>query len=174
MSELKLVRPTSEYADEIMAFRNELLLLDESFAGCNGLRKCKTCEEWLEYLQQMSSEETCPSGLVPSDTLIYVREEDKSVIGMIDIRRHIDSPVLSMWGGHIGYTVRPSVRKKGYAKRMLRDALMFCKLGGNKNILITCNSNNYASQKTILANGGVFENEICVDGETVKRYWVTL
>ena len=29
-----------------------------------------------------------------------------------------------------------------------------------------------ASEKTILANGGVYENTIDVDGKQVKRYWI--
>ena len=107
MEKMKLITPKIEYSDEIISFRNELLALNESFAGCSGLKKSNTCEEWLEYLQKMSFEETCPPNLVPSDTLIYVREDDKRVVGMIDIRRHINNPVLSTWGGHIGYTVRP-------------------------------------------------------------------
>ncbi len=174
MKLIRLIVPNIEYADEIMAFRGELLVLDENFAGCSGLQKNQTCEEWLEYLQKMSSEDTCPSGLVPSDTFIYVREDDKRVVGMIDIRRHINNSVLNTWGGHIGYTVRPSERQNGYAKKMLRDALRFCKEKGHTNILITCNSNNYASERTILANGGKLENEICVNGRKIKRYWITL
>ena len=174
MEQIRLTVPDIEYADEIMTFRDELLASDESFAGCNGLRKSQTCEEWLEYLRKMSSEETCPSGLVPSDTFIYVRENDKRVVGIIDIRRHINSSVLCTWGGYIGYTVRPSERRNGYAKRMLNDALQFCKENGHSNILITCNSNNYASERTILANGGVLENEINIDGRRIKRYWVSL
>ncbi len=157
-----------------MMFRDELLALDESFAGCNGLRKSQTCEEWLEYLQKMSSDATCPSGLAPSDTLIFVRTDDKSVVGIIDIRRHINNSVLSLWGGHIGYTIRPSERRNGYAKRMLCDALRFCHENGYKKILITCNSENFASEKTILANGGVYESEVEVDGRKIKRFWVGL
>ena len=171
---MRLITPNIEYSDEIISFRDELMVLNESFAGCNGLRKSNTCKKWLEYLQKMSSEETCPSGLVPSDTLIYVREEDKRVVGMIDIRRHINSPILSTWGGHIGYTIRPSERRKGYAKSMLNDALQLCKKNGHESILITCKDGNIASEKTILANGGVFDKEICVDGSVIKRYWITL
>ena len=174
MKLIKLIEPNIEYADEIMAFRGELLGLNESFAGCNGLQNSQTCEEWLEYFRKMSSEKTCPSGLVPSDTFIYVREDDKCVVGMIDIRRHINNSVLSTWGGHIGYTVRPSERQKGYGKKMLREALRFCKEKGHTNVLITCNSNNYASERTILANSGKLENEICADGRIIKRYWITL
>ena len=174
MEQIRLIVPNIEYADEIMSFRDELLSLNESFAGCNGLRKSQTCKEWLEYLAKMSSEETCPTELVPSDTLIYVRNEDKRVVGIIDIRRHINSPALSTWGGHIGYTIRPSERQKGYAKRMLHEALRFCKDNNKTNILITCNGDNFASERTIIANGGVFEKEISIDRKTIKRYWITL
>ena len=169
-----LIKPTIEYSDDIMLFRSELLALNESFAGCNGLKKSDTCREWLEYLQKMASEESCPPGLVPSETLIYVREYDKRVVGMIDIRRHINTPVLSTWGGHIGYTVRPSERQKGYAKSMLHDALRICENSGYKSVLITCNNENIASEKTIRANGGVFDSEIYIDGRYIKRYWITL
>ena len=40
-------------------------------------------------------------------------------------------------------------------------------------LLVTCNINNQASEKTILANGGVFEKTIDVDGSQIKRYWIT-
>ena len=174
MSNIVLVKPSMEYAEQIIALRNELLALNESFAGCNGLKKSQTCEEWLEYLQKMASEATCPSELVPSDTLIYVREQDKCVVGIIDIRRHINSPILSSWGGHIGYTIRPCERQKGYAKRMLSEALKLCRKNGHRKILITCNSDNFASERTIIANGGVFENEISVNNSRIKRYWFSL
>ena len=39
-------------------------------------------------------------------------------------------------------------------------------------LLVTCNINNQASEKTILANGGVFEKTIDVDGSQIKRYWI--
>ncbi len=174
MSDIILIKPSIDYAEQIMELRDELLALNESFAGCNGLRKCQTSEAWLEYLDKLSSEETCPTGLVPSDTFIYIRKTDRRVVGIIDIRHHINSPVLSTWGGHIGYTVRPSERRNGYAKRMLCDALQFCRKNGYKKILITCNSDNYASEKTIVSNGGVYESKVELNDRVVKRFWVTL
>lgn len=29
-------------------------------------------------------------------------------------------------------------------------------------------------EELIQANGGVFEKDICVDGDFIKRYWITL
>ena len=78
------------------------------------------------------------------------------------------------WGGHCGYSVRPSERGKGYAKEMLRlNILNAAKLGIGR-MLVICDDENKASEKTILANGGVFEKTIEVDGVIMKRYWITV
>ena len=74
----------------------------------------------------------------------------------------------------MGYSVRPSERGKGYGREMLRLNLINCKRLGLKKVLVTCYSWNTASERIILANGGVFENEMLVDGEYIKRHWITL
>lgn len=43
---------------------------------------------------------------------------------------------------------------------------------GIEKLLITCDVMNEASEKTILANGGVYEKTIDVDGHKMKRYWI--
>ena len=99
---------------------------------------------------------------------------DNKIIGIIDLRHHINHPILGTWGGHCGYSVRPSERGKGYAKEMLRlNAHNAQKLGIPK-LLITCDVKNIAGEKTIPANGGVFEKTIDVDGCIMKRCWISL
>ncbi|MDE7309278.1 MAG: GNAT family N-acetyltransferase [Lachnospiraceae bacterium] len=90
------------------------------------------------------------------------------------LRYHINTPILSTWGGHMGYYVRPNERKKGYAKEMVRQNLQNCKALNIKKVMITRDANNSASERTILANGGVFEKNVEVDGCIIKRYWITL
>lgn len=170
--ELKLIKPTLEYALDIMAYRQEFISSNESMDGCGNLRECNTAAEWIDTNEIMSDEKTCPKDKVPSDKYLAVRISDNRVVGIIDFRHHIDHPILSVWGGHIGYSVRPSERRKGIAKEMLRQNLIKCKAFGLETVLITCDHHNVGSQKTILANGGVFEKNVNVDGEIIERYWI--
>ncbi len=177
MDEIRLIKPSLHYAEQIMAMRSEILNTDsgeDAFAGCGSLRECETAEQWLDHLQRLENPDTVPEGYVPSSSFIAVRMADDRVIGIIDLRHHIDHPILSTWGGHMGYTIRPSERGHGYAKEMLRLNLENCRARGMEKVLITCSRENTASEKTILANGGIFENEVFVDGDMIRRFWITL
>ena len=57
---------------------------------------------------------------------------------------------------------------------MLRLNVKNAKKRGIEKMLVTCDSDNTASEKTILANSGVFESTINVDGTEMKRYWINV
>lgn len=180
MDEIKLAEPTAEYADDLWAFRQEIIEIDadsdDQFAGCMSLDKCKSAEEWIRICSLRKSEETCESvgTTVSSHTYLAIRQSDNRIVGVIDLRHHIDHPILGTWGGHCGYSVRPSERKKGYATEMLRLDILKAKELGIGKLLVTCDEGNIASEKTIIANGGVYESTIDVDGDKMKRYWITV
>lgn len=175
IEEIRLVSPSIAYVEDIMQFRSEIIEANDraSFAGCSNLKECVTAEEWLNTLAAMEKLETCPPGLVTANTYLAVRTLDNKVVGIIDLRHHINHPILGLWGGHMGYTIRPSERQKGYGKEMLRLNLENCRARGMDKVMITCSDWNLASERAILANGGVLEKEVFVD-EYIKRFWVTL
>lgn len=174
MSQIKLIKPTLKYANDIMEYRQEFINSGESMAGCGNLRECSSAKEWIHGINIVEYEETCPKDKVCSNTYIAIRLNDDRIVGIIDFRHHINHPILSVWGGHIGFSVRPSERKKGYATEMLRQNLINCKQYGLDKVLVTCDFNNIASKKTIVSNGGIFEKEIMVDGDRMERYWILL
>ena len=90
-----------------------------------------------------------------------------AVIGYISCNQRDD-------GHEIGYSFHPAHHGKGYAKEMLRLNIQNAKALGIPQLLITCDVSNVASEKTILANGGVYEKTIEVDGNRLKRYWITV
>ena len=81
------------------------------------------------------------------------------------------------YGGHIGYSIRPTERNKGYSKINLYLALEKCQKLGLKEILITANDDNIASYKTIEAFGGELKNKI-KNKETnnipIRRYFINV
>lgn len=179
MEKLQLIEPQPRYAEAIWQVRQEILEFDAGnesrFAGCSGLDRCESAEEWIRLCALRKSEETCGEAgtKVPSHVYLAVRKEDDRIVGIIDLRHHINHPILGTWGGHCGYTVRPSERRKGYAKEMLRLNIQNAKELGIEKLLVTCDATNIASEKTILACGGIFESTVDVDGCSKKRYWIT-
>lgn len=180
MEQIELIEPQLKYADDIWSFRQEILECDaeseDQFAGCISLDVSESAEEWIRICELRKSEETCGEvgTTVPSHVYLAVRRSDEKVVGVIDLRHHINHPILGTCGGHCGYSVRPSERGKGYAKEMLRLNIQNAKALGIPKLLITCDVTNEASEKTILANGGVYEKTIEVDGSELKRYWIVV
>ena len=113
-----------------------------------------------------------PQGYVPGSTF-WLINADLQILGIINIRHFLNDSLLEH-GGNIGYGIRPSERRKGYATKMLKLALAEAKKIGLKRVLITCDKDNIGSQRTIIRNGGQLESEILYDGIPVQRYWIEL
>ena len=144
--------------------------------GCGRWDKVENYDEWLKSLELNSNKETVQPNYAPSTTFFGVRERDKKIVGMIDIRHELSTEFLRNYGGHIGYGVRPTERRKGYVTQMLKQALEFSKneLGLNE-VMLSCDKENEGSRKTIVNVGGRLEREyIADDGENVQIYWIKL
>ena len=68
------------------------------------ISSAKIAEMVKKVLADMEKEETCPKGSVTSNTYLAVRQSDNRIVGVIDLRHHINHPILGLWGGHIGYS----------------------------------------------------------------------
>lgn len=172
---MKLIRPDMSHKDSVMSYKKEMLDNHDSFDGCAGLEDCDTYEMWLDFDNRLKAK--YGDGYVKSDTYIAIDENDE-VIGIIDYRKEL-SPFLLKYGGNIGYSIRPSKRRCGYAKEMLKELLSILKHNNIPKVLLTCDKENEASRKTIIANGGILENEIIDDiglsvSGIIQRYWITL
>ena len=122
------------------------------------------------YLENLEIKDTS-LGLVPDSTFFCLDQERDIFVGAVNIRHYLNEGLL-LNGGHIGDGVRPSERRKGVATKMIGLALGECRKLGIGRVLMVCDKDNIGSAKSIQRNGGVLENEVCVDGVVEQRYWI--
>ena len=123
-------------------------------------------EVWADLLASYEVPGTrLPEGWVPA-SYRWVLDDDR-LVGTVTVRHRLTDSLLVV-GGHIGYAVRPSARRRGVATTALGLALGMAARLGIDPALVTCEDDNVASARTIEANGGVLED---VRG-TSRRYWV--
>ena len=163
---MKLIWPSMEYDKSIQAYRQEFLDSGDSMDGGGSLRKFNRTQDWLDRVETNKRDQT---------QYIYIRETAGKMVGIIQIR-HCLNDYLEKYGGHIGYSVAPSERRKGYATQMLKLVLPECAKLGIGRVLITCVQGNEGSKRTILNNGGIFESTVfdSEDGCWLERYWIKL
>lgn len=175
---MKFVFPDKDYEQKAIEFIQEFREHNSSINGTGGLDRFlenATYSDWLLKLEEDRDFAKIHENRVPSYTYFYVREDDDKIIGMINIRLELND-FLRKEGGHIGYCIRPTERKKGYATRMLGEALEFLKLMGLTDVIITCGKENPASAGVIKNCGGVLEEEFYSDffKEVIQRYRIRL
>lgn len=175
MDKINLVFPTLDMKEQALAYRQAYFDHGEqSIHGAGGLSTAASYEQWVEQMEANIVGENLPDGWVPATQFFGVRASDGKIVGTIQIRHKLSAYLIEI-GGHIGYGVCPTERRKGYVTQMLSKALEECRKLGLEKVLITCNADNAASEKTILRAGGVMEDSRAEsDGTMVNRYWLTL
>jgi len=173
---LLIIKPSEEYIAEITDYKQESLKDDEHVHGTGGIQKYETVKDWIEQARLCESEETVPPGLVTVSQYMLVQEGERRILGMINLRHNLGEPggYLAEFGGHIGYSVRPSERRNGYARVMVRLCLERCRELGLCRVLLTCAPSNEASRRVIVSCGGKFERLAESDREVLERYWIEL
>ena len=168
---MELIFPAMEHKQAALDFWQEHVDHGEPWIhGSAGLINAESYESWLAAV--IAAQTEVPPGLVTSTT--YFAIDEGRIVGTISIRHKLNDALMKL-GGHIGYGVRPSARRKGYGTAMLTLALAKCRTLGITRALVTCDKDNAASAGTITKNGGVLENEVTQDdGAITRRYWISL
>jgi predicted acetyltransferase len=159
--EMKLVFPTIDYKQKAIEFINEFYEYGSEIDGSGALDsflKESTYEKWLDELLRDIDIANLQEPKVPALTYFYVREADDRIIGTINIRLALND-FLRKEGGHIGYSVRPTERKKGYGTDMLSEGLKVCSKIGLHEVLVSCDKENLASAGVIKNCGGLLKEE---------------
>lgn len=171
MSRIKLMEVSAEYAEKILEYRAEFpaqrmrVTYDPSrIPGMDYLEKYDNLLEWLQFCEDMSDKITW---------YMAIRESDGKIVGFIVFRHKLEYDDDDIeFASNFGYSVRPSERGKGYAKEQLRIGLQKAKALGLDKVRIVCRDINIGSNKTILANGGVYVDTIHGEksGMNINRY----
>lgn len=170
---LCLVEPVPADEPAVWRYRQVFIERDDTLAGTSGLDRADSYAAWLQAVRSDADAASVRSGYVPARLYLAKRAEDNVLVGMIQIRLSLNEYLQSV-GGHIGYSVAPDERGKGYATEMLSLALGLCPGLGITRVLVTCDTVNVASAKVIRANGGQLENEVFDHGLAKQRYWIEL
>lgn len=173
MADITLVFPKSDMEKSALEFKQDFYNNGEK--TINGSYKLDidkySYTDWLKIITYNLHKETANSKYGTSDTFFAVNNEQK-IVGIITFRHELTDFYKN--AGHIGYSVCPSERGKGYGEEMLRQMLSFAKEKGFDNVLLVCRNDNAASQKVILKNGGKAVRAFSEDGIDRKEYCIKL
>ncbi|MEA3367015.1 MAG: GNAT family N-acetyltransferase [Planctomycetota bacterium] len=172
---LDLVEACEAHLDAYLDFARECLPVEANPFMRQRLREAlANPPAHLRRMRDYARGRNLPDGYVPATTYWLVRDGQR-VVARSSIRHRL-TPHLEREGGHIGYSVRPSERGKGYGTAVCRLTIEKARALGLPRVLITCDTDNLASARIIEKNGGVFENEARSrqTGKMKRRYWIDL
>ena len=154
--------------EQILDYKEEFLLNSEIIQGAANMTDL-SISEWVQFTENNKTKESVTPGFVTAHTFFAL--DNNKIVGIINARHELNDYLLN-FGGHIGYSVRKSERRKGYAKAMLSYTVDFLFSLGLEKVLITCDKKNIASKRTIESCGGILENEVATEDRTTLRYWI--
>lgn len=172
MRDLILVKPSKALEERILEYKQEYLDFKETnINGSCGLYRCNDFDEWLEIVLSIEKDKLRDN--VHASTFLSVRRSDNRIIGTIQLR-HFLTDELKDHGGHIGYGIRPTERKKGYGKQQLLLVLQIAKDMKIPKVMITCDKDNIASSHTAMSCGGILTGENLHKGKEQQIYLIDI
>ena len=166
-----LVPPSIQYKDSVLLYVESFLKTSDSIPGSGRLATTPVYETWLEDVTN-DLQDRPELGLVAASQYIAVDQDSGKVVGVIQLRHSLNSYLLN-YGGHIGYSVHPDERGKGFATHMLKQCLTHAHQMGIDRVLVTCDDTNAASEHIIVKSGGVYEDSRRSPDGLMKRFWIT-
>jgi predicted acetyltransferase len=171
---MRLIRPSRKYQRSFLAALEEVRRQSPKQRGSFHFDLNINSGNFHEYLKKRRDEArgvNLKRGRVQQTKFWLVDKGE--YIGQLNLRHRLNASLRKI-GGHIGYWIRPSQRRRGYGKKILALGLKEAKKLGIKNALLTCDNDNIGSIKIIEASGGVFKNEIIHNKKEKpkRRYWI--
>lgn len=164
---MKLVIPSSELKQSYCDYINELgdeerypFTLDLPF---------ENFDAWLSQVNDFSQGKNLLENSVTNSTLWLV--ENHEIIGVTNVRHYLNTQIEHC-GGHIGLSIKPSKRGKGFGKVLMAKSIEYLRSLGVLDIHIHCYKSNPASAQSIMANGGKLDSEIIEYGQVIQRFIV--
>ncbi|ARZ63584.1 MULTISPECIES: GNAT family N-acetyltransferase [Bacillus cereus group] len=170
---VSLLTPTTDLQEEYLDFYNEWKDSGETMIPWVITKDPSNFPAMVQELLDAHNGINLPESWVPDSTYWLVTDHNR-IVGVVNIRHSLTEHLFNA-GGHIGYGIRPSERRKGYATKLLALSLEKAKQLNITKALIVCDEVNTASEKTILHNGGLRDEDfIEEDGNVVRRFWIEL
>lgn len=170
---VRLEKVAASHQIEAEEMKQEFFNFGETIINGSALFDQMPFCEWLVNTNRNHDPKTVRKDWVMATTFFAFRKADEKMVGVIDVRHELTVPFLQQYGGHIGYSVRPSERKKGYATQMLKLALSYCRSLHISTVKLGCYADNLASIRTIERCGGIcVEQKLYTDGKPMLIYQI--
>ena len=170
MKNLRLISPTVALKDSFYAMLEDWKLANEELSPWTIELDSSNFEKYVNTLLNAAKGIGMGYLQVPHSSFWLVDENDK-ILATSNLRHELNEKLWTR-GGHIGYGVNPSARRKGCATKMLELTLLEAKKLNIEKTLLTCNKSNIGSSKSMLKNGATFWKEMPMEDYIIQYYWI--
>lgn len=172
MSNMILIEPSTDFKSQYIEMIEEWKGTGERMVPFVLRYDYEDFDSFLDKIKNLRDNPMQDEKTVNSSTF-WLLENDERIVGVVNIRHRLNRYLLEI-GGHIGYGIRPSSRRQGYATVILNQSLRHARSLGITRALVTCDKDNIASARTIIKNNGILDSEATINGVEIQRYWIEI